>query len=130
MNPVATIGAINWNTCLTVSASDHEPKVIKVWQSRFVDLLTKASGCYSEIVKYFLKYENIHLNHKCKDLSKCVQISFRFYRTENDGRIPVILFSVIIVSDSELNTWIGTLNIIRDMLMNQGYQKVVDTKVV
>ena len=32
------------------------------------DLLTKASGCYSEIVKYFSKYENIHLSHNLKIL--------------------------------------------------------------
>ena len=76
------------------------------------DLLTKASGCYSEIVKYSSKYENIHLSHKFEDLGKCVQISFRFYRIEKDGRIPVISFSVIIVSESELNTWIGTVNTI------------------
>ena len=76
------------------------------------DLLTKASGCYAEIVKYFSKYENIHLSHKFEDLGKCIQISFGFYRIEKDGRIPVISFSVIIVSESELNTWIGTVNTI------------------
>ena len=75
-------------------------------------LLTTASGCYSEIVKYFSKYENIHLSHKFEDLGKCIQISFRFYRIEKDCRIPVILFSAIIVSESELNTRIGTLNTI------------------
>ena len=74
------------------------------------DLLTKASGCYSEILQYFLKYEHIHLSHKFEDLGKSIQISLKFYRIEKDGRIPVILFSVIIVSESELNTWIGTLN--------------------
>ena len=82
------------------------------------DLLTKASGCYSEIVKYFSKYENIHLSHKFEDLGKSIRISFKFYRIEKDGRIPVISFSVIIVSESELNTWIGTLNKIQDALMN------------
>ena len=76
------------------------------------DLLTKASGCYSEIIKYFSKYENIHLSHKFGDLGKCIQISFRFYRIEKDGRILVISFSVIIVSELELNTWIGTVNTI------------------
>ena len=76
------------------------------------DLLTTASGCYSEIVKYFSKYENIHFVHKFEDLGKCIRISFRFCRIEKDGRIPVILFSAIIVSESELNTWIGTSNTI------------------
>ena len=76
------------------------------------DLLTKASGCYAEIVKYFSKYENIHLGHKFEDLDKCIQISFRFYTIEKDGRIPVILFSAIIVSESKPNTWIGTVNTI------------------
>ena len=69
------------------------------------DLLTKASGCYSEIVQYFSKYENIHLSHKFEDLGKLKRI-------EKDGRIPVISFSAIIVSKSELNKWIGTLNTI------------------
>ena len=81
-------------------------------------LLTKALGCYSEIVEYFSKYENIHLGHKFEDLSKCIRISFRFYRIEKDGRIPVISFSAIIVSESELNTWIGKLNTILDAPMN------------
>ena len=82
------------------------------------DLLTTASGCYSEIVKYFAKYKNIHCGHKFEDLGKCVQISFRFYRIKNDGRMPIISFSVITVSESELNTWIGTLNTVPDVLMN------------
>ena len=73
------------------------------------DLLTTVSGYYSEIVKYFSKYKNIHLSHKSEDLGKCIQISFRF---KKDGRVQVISFSVIIVSESELNTWIGTLNTI------------------
>ena len=60
------------------------------------DFVTKALVCYAEIVQYFAKYENIHLGH----------------RFEKDGRIPVISFSVIIVSESELNTWIGTVNTI------------------
>ena len=76
------------------------------------DLLTTASGFHSEIVKYFSKYENVHLSHKFEDLGKCIQISFRFFRIERDGRIPVISFSTIIVSESELNTWIRTLNTI------------------
>ena len=129
-----------------VSASDREPKVVKVWQLRLPqqirketqiikfycfslrvfghkflimsDLLTKALGCYSEIVQYFSKNEHIHLGHKFEDLGKSVQISFKFYRIEKDGRIPVIPFSVIIMSESKLNTWIGTLNTIQDMLMN------------
>ena len=76
------------------------------------DLLTKASGCYSEILQYFSKYEHIHLSYKFEDLGKSVQISFKFYRIEKNGRIPVISFSAIMVSESELNTWIGTLNTI------------------
>ena len=57
------------------------------------DLLTKISGCYSEIVQYFSKYEHIHLSHTFEDLGKSIQISFKFYRIEKDGRIPVISFS-------------------------------------
>ena len=76
------------------------------------DLLTKSSGCYLEIVQYFSKYELIHLGNKFEDLGRSVQVSFKFYRIENDGRVPVISFSGIIVSESELNTWIGTLNTI------------------
>ena len=68
------------------------------------ELLTKGSGCYSEILQYFSKYEHIHLSHKFEDLGKSVQISIKFYRIEKHGRIPVISFSVIIVSESEPNT--------------------------
>ena len=67
------------------------------------DLLTKASGCYSEIAQYFSKYEHIHLSHKFEDLGKSIWISFKFYRIEKDGRIPVISFSAIIVSESEIH---------------------------
>ena len=42
------------------------------------DLLTKASGCYSEILQYFLKYEHIHFSRRFEDFGKSVEFHSSF----------------------------------------------------
>ena len=55
--------------------------LVRVYGHKFLimsDLLTTASGYYSEFVKYFSKCEHIHLSHKFEDLGENICISFKF----------------------------------------------------